>query len=103
MWIFNLILFFIFIVAAVALFYFNQGAVLDNLSLGFKDYKEISTNFVIFETFLIGAFWAFLFSVVQEIRLRIRISKLKKANKRLHAELNQSRTKPLDDINLEEE
>ncbi|MBN1754631.1 LapA family protein [bacterium] len=100
MWIVNFLLFIIFIIAAIGLFYFNQGATINNLSIGFREYEHLSLNFILLETFLAGAVWAFIFSIIQEIRLRLRISKINKATKKLQSEIERFRLSAVRDLDV---
>lgn len=103
MWIFNFVLFLIFVFAAGILFFFNQGATVQHLSLFFKEFNQLPLTYLLLETFLAGAVWAFLFSIAMEIRLRLKNRKYKKKAKSLQKEVDKLRTESIENVDLPEE
>ena len=81
----------------------NHGHRIGILSLGFTIIPDATLNAVVVWSFSIGLLWALLISIVQEIRLRARISHLKNIIVQLENELGQLRTAPLEDLDIEKE
>ncbi len=103
MWILEFMLFLIALIIMAAVVIFNGAAEIETFSLGFTEFNGILLSLVVFVTFLAGAFWAFLFAIIMDIKLRLNVSKYKKQAERLKQELNRSRTKPIEDVSISEE
>ncbi len=80
----------------------NQGRQISTLSLGYKIFSDVSLNVIIAWAFFLGVIWALVIFVTQEIRLRLRIARLKSSINHLRGELDQLRTIPLGDIEVQD-
>lgn len=103
MFLYILILLLIGIVSLGSFFYFNHGMLVNFIDIGFRQYNNVPINMIVLYSFLAGTFYALLFFIGQEIRLRTRISRIKRINARLTEELDSLRTAPLEEIIIKEE
>ncbi len=97
-----LIMFLIVIVYGVIFYSLNYGIYVDTIFTGWGKYENVSVFWIAFFAFILGVLWALIVYIIQESRLRIRISKLKSKLKKLNIELDNLRTMPLSDIGLED-
>ena len=81
----------------------NYGHRVGIVSLGFTIIPDTTLNVVVVGAFSMGVLWTLIISVVQEIRLRTKISKLKSTISQLENELGQLRTMPLEELDIEKE
>lgn len=95
--IFVLFMLLIVIAAFAAFVSLNHGIIIDSISLGFTIFHDITLNMVVVWAFAIGVLWALLIFSIQEIRLRLRISRLRSSVRELQHELDQLRIMPLSD------
>ncbi|HIE05842.1 MAG TPA: LapA family protein [bacterium (Candidatus Stahlbacteria)] len=95
---FSLVLLILFIIFIIL----NGGQVVDIRFLGLN-YPGMSLSIVVFFTFLIGAFFILVIAVINEIRLRSRLTRAHRENKRLKEELDSLRNLPVDEEEGEEE
>ncbi len=95
--VFVLFMLLIIIAAFAAFVSLNHGIIIESVSLGFTIIHDITLNMLIVWTFAIGVFWALLIFSIQEIRLRLRISRMRQSMRELQRELDQLRIIPLSD------
>lgn len=84
-----LILFIIFVIL-------NGGQIVDIRYLGLE-YLGIPLSIVVFFSFLIGVFFTLVIAVINEIRIRGRLNKVRKENQRLKEELDSLRNLPVEE------
>ncbi|MCD6418877.1 LapA family protein [bacterium] len=98
----SLLMLLILILAFAGFISLNQDRIIDTVSLGYKVFSNVSLNAVVAWAFFLGVVWALILSITQEIRLRLRIAKLKSSINHLRDELDQLRTIPLRDIGVQD-
>ncbi len=98
----SLFMLLILIAAFAGFISLNQGIYIGTLSLGYKIFSDVSLNIVVAWAFFLGIIWALVIFVTQEIRLRLRIAKLKSSINHLQEELDQLRTIPLGDVGVQD-
>ncbi len=101
--IFMLIMLLVAVVAIAGFVSLNSGHSVGSVSLGFKVISDISLNTVVLWAFGLGVLWTLIIAIVQEIRLRTKISRLKSTIVSLEEELSHLRTMPLSKIETEQE
>ncbi|RKZ35163.1 hypothetical protein DRQ33_00305 [bacterium] len=101
--IFVLFMLLILITGIAAFVSLNYGHNIGTISLGFKIIPNVTVNVLVLWAFGIGLLWTLILCIVQEIRLRTKISRLKNTIKKLENELGQLRTMPLSDMDIHKE
>lgn len=89
---FSLMLLILFIIFVIL----NGGQVVDIRYLGLE-YLDLSLSVVVFFSFLCGAFFVLIVAVINEIRIRGRLNKVRRENKRLKEELDSLRNLPVEE------
>jgi len=82
---------------------FNHGNQVKTISLGAKVFHDVPLSALILWTFGLGVIWAMVVFIIQEIRLRLKISTLKTSIRHLEGELGELRTMPLADLGIDKE
>lgn len=100
---FMLFMLLVAIVAIVGFVSLNVGQTVGPVYLGFEVIPRVSLNTVVLWAFGLGVAWMLIIAIVQEIRLRTRISKLKSIIVGLEEELSHLRAMPLSKIETEQE
>ncbi len=98
----SLVMLLLLILAFAAFFSLNAGKVVDSISLGYRVFTNVQLNAVVAWAVGIGIVWALVIFITQEIRLRLRIARLKGSISRLQDELDQLRTMPIAEIGLDD-
>ncbi|MCD6531288.1 LapA family protein [bacterium] len=100
--VFMLIMLLVVVIGIVGFISLNTGHSVGPVSLGFKITPNASLNAVVLWAFGLGVLWTLIIAIVQEIRLRTRISRLKNTIVNLEEELSHLRTMPLSKIETEQ-
>jgi uncharacterized integral membrane protein len=80
----------------------NPTDIIPTVNLGFSTFSDVPLFWVVFSSLLAGIVWALLVFFVQELRLRIKLIKLKNENSMIRKELDSLRLLPLSGIVSEE-
>ncbi len=100
--VFVLVVLLVVVVGIAGFVSLNYGKAVDSVSLGFTVLRDVPLGSLVGWAFGAGFFCALVVCIVQEIRLRLRISQLKASIKRLQSELDELRTMPLSEMDLED-
>lgn len=98
-----LILLLLAIVAATSFWGLNQNRIVERVNVGFRNYTNVPLSSVILWAFGLGVIWTAIIAFLQEIRLRIKINRLKNYNRLLQQELDELRIVPLESALEEKE
>lgn len=93
-----LILLLLAIVASATFWGLNQNRTIERVNIGFKDYVDVPLNSVVLWAFALGVMWTAIIALVQEIRLRVKINRLKNYNRLLQQELDELRIIPIESV-----
>jgi uncharacterized integral membrane protein len=80
--------------------YENRNETVSNLHLGGRHYAQAPLVLVVFVTFVVGMFCAFVLALVHQLKVRSAMSRVNRENQDLKRELSQLRNLPLDDLKL---
>ncbi|RKX69871.1 hypothetical protein DRP53_06820 [candidate division WOR-3 bacterium] len=100
--IFTLILSLIVMILFIIFLILNRSQYVDIRFLGFS-YSGLPLFLVVFLSFLAGVFFALVIAVVNEIRIRNQLGRIKKENRRLKEELISLRNLPVEEEAEEKE
>lgn len=78
--------------------YENRNETVSNLHLMGKHYTQAPLVLIVFATFIIGMFSAFVLTLFQHLRIRSAMSRVSRESQDLKRELSQLRNLPLDDL-----
>jgi uncharacterized integral membrane protein len=80
----------------------NRNETVSAIHLGGRNYPGAPVAMVVFVTFLLGMFCAFVLTLFQHLRIRSAMSRVQRENQDMKRELSQLRNLPLEDLNLPE-
>ena len=100
---FVLVMLLLVIVYGVVFYTLNTDVSVQSVSYWWGAQRDVPLYVIVFISFFCGVLWALVIFIVQEIRLRVKMSRLKNTIKRLREEIDTLRTMPLKDIQTTEE